>query len=145
MCMVAVIGYSVGEKLSDFHLEFLAGQLRYRLQTITGRATEYKDRLGILVPDCNEVDVWKYREDIRNSQEKKARFSRIYSMLAKSELFDAPGSHEGYPFYKSTNYLSMVFCESGWNAQTVKEGLDELFKLRGEPNVTNRGPRKLTI
>ena len=46
-----------GETLSDFDLEYSAGQLRYRLQTIMSRATEYKDRVGIPFPECKEDDV----------------------------------------------------------------------------------------
>lgn len=132
-----------GKNIPDIELELLAGELRFRLETIMSRATEYKDRLGIPFPDCSECDVEKYKVYISKDKGKNAKFYQICRMVLNSELFDGSGEHEGFPYDKGDDYLSMVFCESGWNAQRIKEGIDELFKLRGDAKVTQswlRGP-----
>lgn len=49
-----------GDKLSDEALENLSSALRYRLQTIMSTATEYKDRLGLDFPDCQDCDITNY-------------------------------------------------------------------------------------
>ncbi|MCJ1271269.1 hypothetical protein MMC22_011169 [Lobaria immixta] len=121
-----------GENIPNSDLEYLAGELRFRLETIMGRATEYKDRLGIPFPDCSACDVYKYMGDLFKNKEKDAKFDQIYRMVSKFDLFDSPEAHEGFPYAKGHDYLSMVFCESGWGAQRVKEALDELSNFRAQ-------------
>ena len=43
-----------GKTLPAQELEYLSAALIYRLKAIIARATEYKDRLGLVHPDCHE-------------------------------------------------------------------------------------------
>lgn len=124
-----------GEKLSSDALKYLARELRYRMRTVMNQATEYKDRLAISFADCRECDSYTYKGIFRKDKAKHPRYSQIFRMVIKSKLFDEPGEGEGMPYIKGTDYLSMVFCESGWNVDRIKLALDELVKLRSESRL----------
>ena len=121
-----------GVQLSDRDLERLAGALRYRMETIMGRATEYKDRLGISLPDCRDCDVYNYQAQVSKDKEKKAKRSQVYRTVLDRRLFDPPADHENMPYEKGNTYLTMVLTESGWDRQHIEAALDELVKLKGK-------------
>lgn len=134
-----------GEKLSSDALEYLGGELRYRMRTVMNQATEYKDRLGISFADCRECDSYTYKGRVRRDKGKHTRFSQIFQMVIKGKLFDEPGEGEGMPYIKGTDYLSMVLCESGWNVDKIKSALDELVKLRSESILIHHNRTKLIV
>ena len=121
-----------GGQLSKYDLETLAGALRYRMNSIMARATEYKDRLGIAFKDCRNTDVSGYFTTIAKDGPKHERWNDIYHMAVPRRLFEIPLAHEGLPYDKGNKYLVMVLTESDWSREKVEAALNELVKLKGK-------------
>jgi hypothetical protein len=122
-----------GRQLQKHELEILAGALKYRMRTIMARATEYKDRLKISFPDCEDCDTFTYRIKLGKDQAKDTQHSEIYHMVIPSKLFDSPeGGHEGMPYIKGKAYLVLVFTASGWSRQRIEDALSELARFRSK-------------
>lgn len=119
-----------GQHLSDRDLEILAGALRYRMETIMGRATEYKDRLGLVFPDCHDYDVFTYKNQLSKNMYDK--YSQISRMVGECDLFDAPAEHEHHPYAKGEYYVAMILTESGWDRQDIEDALQQLVKFRSK-------------
>ena len=113
------------------NLEYLAGALRYRLETIVDQATEYKNRLGISYDDCRKVDTFNYKARIKSNHEVHSRYSIIYHLVYDQQLFDRPADHEGMPYVKGGDYLTVAFLESGWTLEQIQDGLEGLAEYRG--------------
>lgn len=120
------------EPLSNHDLENLAGALRYRLETIVDQATEYKDRLGISLEDCRQVDTVVYKARNLKNYDVSNKYRTILEMVYTHNLFDRPAEHEGMPYVKGHDYLVIVFLESGWTLEEIQDGLKSLARLRGE-------------
>lgn len=118
-----------GEQIPDDCLEKLAGALRYRLKTIMGRATEYKDRLGFQFPDCADCDLDYCRKEILKNKEKDAKYHKIWEIVVSCELFDEPGTGEGMFYIKGISHLVVIFTKSGWDPQRFEDELNQLVKL----------------
>ncbi|MCJ1407088.1 hypothetical protein MMC19_001158 [Ptychographa xylographoides] len=118
--------------LSAQELESLSAALIYRLKTITARATEYKDRLGLVYLDCHECDVWTYASNLPKNSERDVRYSEILHMVCIRELFDEPSTDEGHNFSKGYTYLAMVLTESKWSITQIEVALDGLAKFNEE-------------
>lgn len=119
------------ESFSKEELELLAGSLRYRLETIIDQATEYKDRLGVSHDDCRNVDTFTYIQRIPRNGHAYSKYRIIKDMVYSEELFDRAAEHEGMRYVKGSNYLSIVFLESGWTLEQIQDGLKGLVQLRG--------------
>lgn len=119
-----------GRKLTNLDLRNLAGNLYYRQQIIR-RATDYKNRLGLESPDCDQYDVQAHRSSFNKDPRKKALYSINFTAVNGSELFDNPGEHGGLPYIKGCCYLAAVMAEAEWDEITVTSMLGELVKLRG--------------
>lgn len=123
--------------LSKDSIEKLAGSLHYRLGKITARATEFKDRLDIPsfpFPDCRDadIDIESLTMEFETSHQAAVRLAEISSMLFDARLFDAPGEHEGMPFYKGEEYLAVVLSRSGWLLSEIQNAVNELVELKNE-------------
>ncbi|MCJ1282364.1 hypothetical protein MMC26_001687 [Xylographa opegraphella] len=86
------------QKPTAQELGYLLAELIYRLKTVIVRATEYKDRLGLIYPDCLECDVWEYASRNATDPETDARCDEIFDMINLRELFDEPSDHESHAF-----------------------------------------------
>lgn len=108
--------------LSNNDLEDLAGALRYRLETIVDQATEYKNR---------HVDTFAYKARISGNYDFYSKYGVIHEMVYSQKLFDGPADHEGMPYIKGGDYLTIVFLESGWTLEQIQDGVEGLARLRG--------------
>ncbi len=120
-----------GKHVPNHELEFLAGALRYRLK-IMARATEYKDRLNISFPDCQDCDKTTYWVKLVKNHAKDTQHGENWDMVGSSRLFDPPEGHEGMPYVKGTAYLALVFTASGWSRQRIEDALSELVRFRSK-------------
>ncbi|MCJ1410049.1 hypothetical protein MMC19_004134 [Ptychographa xylographoides] len=111
-------------------LEKLAGALQYRLYIIMDRATDYKDRLGLVFPDCRDCDVEVEKPKVVTDPEKQFKYSKIRKMLHERELFDIPCGNDGHAYSKGVNYLTLALVKSEWSRERVEEALEVLEKLR---------------
>ena len=75
-----------------------------------GRATEYKDRLGISFPDCHQCDVNAHR--IRYLKDERPKYNQISQMVGEHMLFEGP-EDEAHPYYKGEYYLEVVLMQTG--------------------------------
>ena len=121
-----------GRQLSEYDLETLAGALRYRMNSIMARATEYKDRLGIVFGDCRNTDVFGYTAAAGKDMAKFNKWGDMYHLVVRHQLFDSPLGHEGMSYEKGTKYLAVVLTESGWSRDKIESALDELVKLKSK-------------
>ena len=121
-----------GKNLDKDDLDMLAEALRYRMNKIMARATEFKDRLGIVAEDCRNVDVTSYDRAVRKNTDKWNRWNHIYHMVIPSRLFDTPVGNEGHRYEKGNKYLVMIFTETNWTFDRIKAALEELAKLKGK-------------
>lgn len=119
------------EPLFKRELEDLAGASRYRLKIIVDQATEYKDRLGISHGDCRQIDNFAYIGRLSRAGGSYSKYCIINQMLLPHHLFDGPAEHEGMPYYKGNQYLTIVFLESGWTNEQIQNGLKALAQLKG--------------
>ena len=124
-----------GEQLTKDQLEMLAGSLRYRMETIMTRATEYKDHLNIEFPDCCDCDISAYDSKLAKDQARDHKHSEIDKMVTSRSLFDDPEAHEGMPYMKGFDYLAHMFTESGWSPRQIEGALDELVRVHGKQAI----------
>ncbi|MCJ1471655.1 hypothetical protein MMC13_000295 [Lambiella insularis] len=121
-----------GKQIPANDIERLSAALIYRLKTIIARGTEYKDRLGLIFPDCHECDVWLYTANLSKDPVKEARYDQIRRLVLDRELFDRASGNEGHEYAKGFNYLAMVLTESKWPTMQITVALDTLAKLNEE-------------
>lgn len=120
------------DTLPKQRLEQLAGGLKYRLNKIIARATDFKDRLATEFPDCRECDTTLYMARLPIDSPKRERFSSISSMVFDSKLFDEPEGHEGMPYAKGIFYLAIVLTECGWDHPKIEDAMEELVRVKNE-------------
>ena len=120
------------ENLNLFELRQLAGALPYRLGTIMGVASEYREHLNLSFPECRDFDCEDFEKKYqqRRGEEEDNRRSIIFQIVKTRHLFDDAAPFEGEPSEKGNKYLAWALVMSGWNIETVQDRLKELYQLR---------------
>lgn len=119
-------------QLTKDELEMLAGTLRYRMETIMARATEYKDHLNLEFPDCPDCDIDAHQGKLVKNPAERKKLWEISDMVLSLPLFDDAEDHEGMSYYKGYHYLAVMFTESGWSRQQIENALFELVRFKGK-------------
>ena len=137
-----------GHRLKWQEAKRLKDALRYRLEDVVERATEFKDCLGLRIKECEVLHV----DDYRAAKGRGAKFERLqerYGVMLKAvkrrELFELPGEGEGEVYEKGDRYLATALAETSWSRMEVEEALDELKAFREETSIEYATVAKLRL
>ena len=134
-----------GESMTADALEHLACMLQYRLEDVIGRATKYKEYLGLSFSSCSDIDIEAFKYQINADQTFKERYSQTLHMVSAASLFDETIIRQGVPYQKGKVYITLALLESGWPKQKVEDAIQSLKILKKSLSKIDRTIRGLGL